>query len=106
MAAGQEVAMTTPQMASTDEIRGAWNGIARGFDEFVTPENLLLGKEIVRRLGLRPGTRLLDVVRRALDAGAAGVAHGRNVWGRPDPGAAVAELRAVVHPEPAALGRG
>jgi DhnA family fructose-bisphosphate aldolase class Ia len=42
---------------------------------------------------------LLDRVRRAVDAGAAGVAHGRNVWGRPDPGAAVAALRAVVHPE-------
>jgi fructose-bisphosphate aldolase / 2-amino-3,7-dideoxy-D-threo-hept-6-ulosonate synthase len=42
--------------------------------------------------------RLLDVVRRALEAGAAGVAHGRNVWGRPDPGAAVKALRAVVHP--------
>jgi fructose-bisphosphate aldolase / 2-amino-3,7-dideoxy-D-threo-hept-6-ulosonate synthase len=44
-------------------------------------------------------TRLFDSVRRALAAGAAGVAHGRNVWGRPDPGAAVAALRAVVHPE-------
>jgi ubiquinone/menaquinone biosynthesis C-methylase UbiE len=53
--------MTTQQMASIDQIRGAWNGIARGFDEFVTPENLVLGKEVVRRLGLRPRTRLLDV---------------------------------------------
>lgn len=44
--------------------------------------------------------RLLDVVRRALDAGAAGVAHGRNVWGRPDPGAAVRALRVLVHGEP------
>jgi fructose-bisphosphate aldolase / 2-amino-3,7-dideoxy-D-threo-hept-6-ulosonate synthase len=43
--------------------------------------------------------RLLDLVRRALDAGAAGVAHGRNVWGRPDPAAAVRALRALVHPE-------
>jgi DhnA family fructose-bisphosphate aldolase class Ia len=42
---------------------------------------------------------LLDSVRRALAAGAAGVAHGRNVWGRPDPGAAVAALRAAVHQE-------
>jgi DhnA family fructose-bisphosphate aldolase class Ia len=41
--------------------------------------------------------RLLDIVRRALDAGAAGVAHGRNVWGRPDPGAAVRALGALVH---------
>jgi DhnA family fructose-bisphosphate aldolase class Ia len=52
------------------------------------------------------GDRLLDRVRRALDAGAAGVAHGRNVWGRSDPGAAVAALRALVHPEPAAVDRG
>ena len=52
------------------------------------------------------GDRLLDRVRRALDAGAAGVAHGRNVWGRSDPGAAVAALRALVHPEPAAGDRG
>ena len=43
------------------------------------------------------GDRLLDAVRRALDAGAAGVAHGRNVWGRADPAGAVAALRAVVH---------
>lgn len=50
--------------------------------------------------------RLLDRVRRALDAGAAGVAHGRNVWGRPDPGAAVAALRAVIHPQPATVDRG
>ena len=53
--------MTTQQAASIDHIRGAWNGIAHGFDEFVTPENMVLGKEVVRRLGLRPGTRLLDV---------------------------------------------
>jgi fructose-bisphosphate aldolase / 2-amino-3,7-dideoxy-D-threo-hept-6-ulosonate synthase len=42
---------------------------------------------------------MLDLVRRALAAGAAGVAHGRNVWGRRDPGAAVVALRALVHPE-------
>jgi DhnA family fructose-bisphosphate aldolase class Ia len=41
--------------------------------------------------------RLRERVRRALDAGAAGVAHGRNVWGRPDPGAAVRALGALVH---------
>jgi 2-amino-4,5-dihydroxy-6-oxo-7-(phosphonooxy)heptanoate synthase len=50
--------------------------------------------------------RLLDRVRRALDAGAAGVAHGRNVWGRPDPRTAVAALRALVHPAPATVDRG
>jgi len=40
---------------------------------------------------------LLTAVRTALDAGAAGVAHGRNVWGGGDPAGAVAALRGVVH---------
>lgn len=53
--------MTTQQVPSIEQIRGAWNGIAAEFDEFVTPETMVLGKEVVRRLGLRPGTRLLDV---------------------------------------------
>lgn len=51
----------TIQAPSIEQIRGSWNGIAGGFDEFVTPETMVLGKEVVRRLGLRPGTRLLDV---------------------------------------------
>ena len=41
---------------------------------------------------------LLTAVRAALEAGAAGVAHGRNVWGGGDPAGAVAALRDVVHP--------
>jgi len=41
--------------------------------------------------------RLLATVRDALSAGAAGVAHGRNVWGSGDPAGAVAALRDVVH---------
>ena len=49
---------------------------------------------------------LLDRVGRALAAGAAGVAHGRNVWSQPDPGAAVAALREVVHPLREAAGGG
>ncbi|MQA61982.1 MAG: methyltransferase domain-containing protein [Actinophytocola sp.] len=53
--------MTTQQAPSNEQIRGAWNGIADGFDELVTPETMVLGEEIVRRLGLRAGTRLLDV---------------------------------------------
>ncbi len=40
---------------------------------------------------------LLGAVRAALAAGAAGVAHGRNVWGSAEPAAAVAALREVVH---------
>lgn len=56
-----EFTMTALQVPSTEQIRGAWNGVAAGFDEFVTPETMVLGKEVVRRLELRPGTRLLDV---------------------------------------------
>ena len=40
---------------------------------------------------------LIASVRTALDAGAAGVAHGRNVWGSGDPAGAVSALRKVVH---------
>jgi len=40
---------------------------------------------------------LLATVRTALEAGATGVAHGRNVWGSDDPAAAVAALRDIVH---------
>lgn len=55
--------MTTQQtqVPSVEQVRGAWNGIAGGFDEFVTPKTMALGDEVVGRLGLLPGTRLLDV---------------------------------------------
>ena len=41
--------------------------------------------------------QLLRMVRDALDAGAAGIAFGRNVWQRDNPVAAVKALRAMVH---------
>jgi ubiquinone/menaquinone biosynthesis C-methylase UbiE len=53
--------MNTQQIPNVDQIRGAWDGIAGGFDQFVTPETMVLGKEIIHRIGLRPGTRVLDV---------------------------------------------
>lgn len=53
--------MTAQQVPDIEQIRGAWNGIAGGFDEFVTPKTMVLGEEVIRRLGLRPGMRLLDV---------------------------------------------
>lgn len=53
--------MTTPQAPDIDQIRGTWEDIARGFDEFVTPQSTELGTQVVNRLGLQPGTRLLDV---------------------------------------------
>ena len=45
----------------TQEIRDAWDAVATGFDEFVTPQMLGLGEEVVGRLGLGPGMRFLDV---------------------------------------------
>ena len=53
--------MTTQHAPSTEQIRGAWDALAGGFDRFVTPETMALGEEVVRRIGLRPGTRVLDV---------------------------------------------
>jgi DhnA family fructose-bisphosphate aldolase class Ia len=41
--------------------------------------------------------QMLDTVRRSLEAGAAGVAFGRNVWGSQDPAGRVASLRELVH---------
>ena len=51
--------MTTHTL--TKQIRDAWDAAATGFDEFVTPQTLGLGEEVVGRLGLGPGMRLLDV---------------------------------------------
>lgn len=40
---------------------------------------------------------LFDATERAIEAGAAGVAYGRNVWGAPDPAGTVRRLIEVVH---------
>ncbi len=42
---------------------------------------------------------LLTMVRNAIDAGAAGIAVGRNVWQHPAPGKIAAALAAIVHDE-------
>jgi ubiquinone/menaquinone biosynthesis C-methylase UbiE len=57
-----------------EQVRAAWDTIAAGFDEFVTPLNLPLGEEIVRRTQVRPGDRLLDV---AAGSGAVGLVAAR-----------------------------
>jgi ubiquinone/menaquinone biosynthesis C-methylase UbiE len=44
-----------------DQTRDAWDSIARGYDEFVTPTHVWLGREAVTRAGVRRGTRFLDV---------------------------------------------
>jgi len=40
---------------------------------------------------------LLEKICRAMDAGASGVAIGRNIWGHPDPGAMVAAICGIIH---------
>ncbi len=44
-----------------EQTRAAWDQIAAGYDEFVTPTHVWLGNEGLRRAGLRPGMRFLDV---------------------------------------------
>lgn len=44
-----------------EQIRGAWDGLAGGFDDFVTPLTIRFGEEALQRLDLRPGMRVLDV---------------------------------------------
>src|SRR5919205_3045404 len=56
--------MTTAHKEATDtpeEIRGAWDTIAAGYDEFVTPTHMWLANEGLRRADLRSGMRFLDV---------------------------------------------
>ena len=43
------------------DTREAWNGIAEGYDTFVTASHMWLANEGLQRAGLRPGMRFLDV---------------------------------------------
>ncbi len=59
------VRMTTTdkeEAANTSEgMRDAWDKIAAGYDEFVTPTHMWLANEGLRHVGLRAGMRFLDV---------------------------------------------
>lgn len=44
-----------------DATRAAWNGIASGYNEFVTPTHLWLANEGLRRAAVERGERFLDV---------------------------------------------
>jgi ubiquinone/menaquinone biosynthesis C-methylase UbiE len=61
-------------MQEQDRTQQAWNAIAPGYDEFVTPTHLWLGNEAVTRAGVAPGSRFLDV---AAGSGALSVAAAR-----------------------------
>jgi ubiquinone/menaquinone biosynthesis C-methylase UbiE len=44
-----------------EQTRTAWDKIAPGYDDFVTATHMWLGNQGLRRAGLRPGMRFLDV---------------------------------------------
>lgn len=46
---------------SASQIRDSWNAIADDFDRYLTPRTMNFGQEVVSRLSLEPGTRVLDV---------------------------------------------
>lgn len=48
--------MPTPQ-----QTRAAWDEIAAGYDQFVTPSHIGLAEDALRRVGLRAGMHFLDV---------------------------------------------
>ncbi len=69
--------MTTATEEAVDPsegIRDAWDNIAAGYDEFVTPTHMWLANEGLRRVGLGPGMRFLDV---AAGSGALGIPAAR-----------------------------
>ena len=43
------------------QTREAWDAIARGYDEFVTPTHMQIGHDALTRAGVGPGVRFLDV---------------------------------------------
>lgn len=56
------------------EIQSAWDRIASGYDEYVTPTHMALSDEAHRQSGLRPGMRFLDV---AAGSGSLGITAAR-----------------------------
>ena len=50
--------MTTLQL---EHARRAWDNIAAGYDQFVAPTEIWLANEALKRAGLQPGERFLDV---------------------------------------------
>ncbi len=65
--------MTMQQAAhpKMDQVRSAWDAIAAGYDDHVTPMNVSLASEALERLDIGSGTRMLDV---AAGSGALGLA--------------------------------
>ncbi len=48
-------------MNRTEQTRTTWDGVAEGYDTYVTPLVIPLAEEVLGRVNIRAGTRLLDV---------------------------------------------
>lgn len=48
-------------MRTPEKTRAAWDEIAAGYDQFVTPSHIGLAQDALRLVGLRAGMRFLDV---------------------------------------------
>ena len=66
--------LSEAQYEDRDPSRLAWDRIAQGYDRTNTPTQMWLGNEGLRRAGLRPGMRFLDV---AAGSGALGIPAAR-----------------------------
>lgn len=50
-----------PTIPDSEQVRAGWDAIAPGFDEHLTPLNIVHGERVLRRAGLTGGMRFLDV---------------------------------------------
>lgn len=74
MAEARKRAVPEPGHSSPAETARAWDEVAPGYDEFVTPMYSDLAARALRRAGLEPGMQLLDV---AAGSGAVSLAAAR-----------------------------
>ncbi len=91
IAAGTRMAME----AGADVIKTFYTGDAESFR--TVTQNCPVPIVVLGGERTSNDRELLDSVRGALDAGAAGVAIGRNIWGHPEPAEITRKLRAVIH---------
>ncbi|HEX7589174.1 MAG TPA: hypothetical protein VF478_12725, partial [Anaerolineae bacterium] len=91
IAAGARVAME----AGADVVKTFYTGDAESFR--AVTENCPLPIIVLGGERAADDAALLQNVRAALDAGAAGGAIGRNVWGHAQPEAIVSALAGVIH---------
>lgn len=75
MAETRETSASPRQAASPAETARAWDEVAPGYDEYVTPANSDLAERALQLAGLRPGMRFLDV---AAGSGAVSLAAARS----------------------------